>query len=85
MAEAIRADMPIPKRIDKAHFRVLLAFSLQTGGKGRRITIKSTKMLKEVSLIAENGKLGTDDAGYAAVLTRRIRNSTTYLKGVNER
>lgn len=46
IAEAMRADMPMPKRIDSAHFRVLVAFNFHTGGKGRRITTKSTTILE---------------------------------------
>lgn len=46
IAEAMRADIPMPKRIDSAHFRVLVAFNFHTGGKGRQITTKSTTILK---------------------------------------
>lgn len=49
MAEAMRAEMPMPKRIESAHFRVLVAFSFHTGGRGRKMTTKSTTILKEPS------------------------------------
>lgn len=46
MAEATIAAIPMPKRTDNAHLRVLLACSFHIGGKGRSITTRSTTMLE---------------------------------------
>lgn len=87
IAEAMRADIPIPKRIDKAHFRVLVALSFHTGGRGKKMTTRSTTMLNRIVSHQSRVEMYAREESKKRSLccypkTIRRQDDCTYLKGV---